>query len=277
LRLLTPRRCRRVAGWKRREGVPCNCSKCPQVPMYVVVAGQAVDSRTPPPREVVSPELALIDPVLAREARSWLPEPGGRNGFVDLPAAPASTPVQRQESVPRLPGIRPRPILVAAVVSIALLLFVDFRPDRGRPVASGGVVETPTVPLTPAPVPAQSPTKAKPKAKPQAGPRPKQESPSRSQPKSRPKAPAAPTGPVARRFAWAPVTGASAYHIEIFKGRKRVFASDTRRPEVTVPRRWRLDGVERTLQAGSYRWYVWPVIAGERALKAVVQAQLVVD
>jgi hypothetical protein len=80
----------------------------------------------------------------------------------------------------------------------------------------------------------------------------------------------------ARRFAWPPVVGATGYHVELFKGSALVFRAETKKPEIVIRSRWRFGGRLRTLEAGAYRWYVWPLVDGQRAAKAIVQAKLVV-
>ncbi len=80
----------------------------------------------------------------------------------------------------------------------------------------------------------------------------------------------------ARRFAWPPAVGATGYHVELFKGSALVFRSETKKPEILIRSRWRFGGRLRTLEAGEYRWYVWPLVDGQRAAKAIVQAELVV-
>jgi hypothetical protein len=80
----------------------------------------------------------------------------------------------------------------------------------------------------------------------------------------------------ARRFVWAPVEGASGYHIELFRRNSLVFAANTIPPEVTVPAKWKFRGSEHRWEAVAYRWYVWSIVSGKRTTRAVVQARLVV-
>jgi hypothetical protein len=77
-----------------------------------------------------------------------------------------------------------------------------------------------------------------------------------------------------RRFAWAPVEGASGYHVEIFEGDSLVFEARTSRPEISIATGRVFDGPPGKTGATSYRWYVWPIVAGERSSSAVVQATL---
>jgi hypothetical protein len=94
------------------------------------------------------------------------------------------------------------------------------------------------------------------------------------QPPARTPAPSTPV--ITRRFAWSPVAGATRYHVELFKGSALVFRNETAKPEILMPRRWRFDGRLRRLEPGEYRWYVWPVVNGQRKATAIVQAKLVV-
>jgi hypothetical protein len=80
----------------------------------------------------------------------------------------------------------------------------------------------------------------------------------------------------ARKLAWAPSGGASSYHVELFRGQSRIFSVDTSRPQVTIPVTWTVGQKREHLEAGEYRWYVWPVFAGVRGSTAVVQSRLTV-
>ncbi len=87
---------------------------------------------------------------------------------------------------------------------------------------------------------------------------------------------AAPAVPAPRRFAWAPVDGAVAYRIELFRGTKQVLEERTKDPAYELVSPWRHAGRSERLTSGSYRWYVWPVFSTGAAANAVVQAKLVV-
>jgi len=87
-----------------------------------------------------------------------------------------------------------------------------------------------------------------------------------------------PTPPAAtRRFAWAPVEGATGYHVELFRGADRVLAQDTKEPVLELGSTWRYQGREMHLTPGTYRWYVWPITQAGRASQAIVQAKLPVS
>jgi hypothetical protein len=122
----------------------------------------------------------------------------------------------------------------------------------------------------PKPTVASTPkTQASVKAKPTAS----KPTPAAASPK---KTSAAPAAAETRRFAWAPVDGATGYHVELFRGNDRVLAKDTKEPVLEVAPSWRYQGRTVTLTPGEYRWYVWPVTSSGRGTEAVVQAKLTV-
>jgi hypothetical protein len=211
--------------------------------------------------QAISPELALVDPELARAARSRLPEPGVTSrARSDFDAAPArltaascidvSGELNEQHTSRRLL------IGVAAVSMLALLLF-DVRVQVGERPASA------------VPQALEQPSSTSPLGSPPAGNTKHATSPS-------PRAPSRTSsrGPASRRFAWAPVEGASGYDVEFFRGATRVYAERTTTPSLEIPARWRHDGVSRSFRPGEYKWYVWPVIADRRASRASVQATI---
>ncbi len=86
-----------------------------------------------------------------------------------------------------------------------------------------------------------------------------------------------PSGTTVRRFVWAPVEDATGYHVELFLGGERAFAKNTTDAEIEIPDEWRFEGRRHELEAVTYDWYVWPIVAGMRSAAAVVQATLVVQ
>jgi hypothetical protein len=219
------------------------------------------------PADVLSPELALVDPFLRAAAQqeqiadvadrlprmvsTAAPPPTiGHDRFITLAraveAADWSEPSSRDR---RSRSWR----LVAAVASVTILglLLVDVRvrlertPVAGRTSAIGmsGVGDAPTV------------QDARPLRSPTTEIR---------------------GGSQSRRFAWAPIDNASGYHVEFFRGPLRVLARNTSESQITIPAHWRLDRRRESLVPGDYRWYVWPIMSGRRAARAIVQAQLVV-
>jgi hypothetical protein len=68
-------------------------------------------------------------------------------------------------------------------------------------------------------------------------------------------------GPGGRDFAWAPVKGALRYDIQIRRAGEIVYSTTTSVPHVRIPGRWQRRGRTFLLSSGTYRWYVWPVLA----------------
>lgn len=220
--------------------------------------------------ELVSPELALVDPVLASRARIALPEPPDslvhvRSGWIAVasrgPAeAPAIPPAADWAPAPEAGrhGLRSLgAIAVVAVVSIAVLLLLDARVEVGRPPASP---ERRAV--------SQGPASGPDRLSDQSGPQPAIA--------SSPKTAQRGSMQVPRRFAWAPDDRATGYHVEFFRGSVRIFVRDVTRPEITLPSGWTFRGSRSSLESGEYRWYVWPLVSGQRLPSAIVQAKLVV-
>jgi len=241
-------------------------------------------------RDVVSPELALIDHAFAESARATLPKPDDTLARVELlvranrisaarerpataPGAAAATSEKIPEAAPARP-IRPatpsqrrshrRTAAIAGGAAAAVLagpLLVGVRVDlQGNPAgADTASIGEPPVATTQSSRPPKVSTQV---PRPTKHPRP-----------SHPRAREA-TSP--RRFVWAPAAGATGYHIELFRGRAPVYAADTKQPAVSIPAKWTYDGTRESLAPGDYRWYVWPLVSGLRSSQAVVQATLTV-
>jgi hypothetical protein len=79
-----------------------------------------------------------------------------------------------------------------------------------------------------------------------------------------------------RRFAWAPVAGASGYRVEFYRGSELIFGAGTRQAQIAIPATWKSGGRVHRLEPGEYRWYVWPIVDKRRASSAIVQAKLAV-
>jgi hypothetical protein len=56
---------------------------------------------------------------------------------------------------------------------------------------------------------------------------------------------------------WDAMRGASYYHVQLFRGAKRILAAWPNRAELALPAAWRWAGHFYRLSPGRYRWYVW--------------------
>jgi hypothetical protein len=161
---------------------------------------------------------------------------------------------------------------VAVAAAVAMLL-ADVRVQVGKTpaAASSSAIGRPALAQGRAsPLPSRDASSA-PTPKPAAVPRP-----SATDPSSDPDQFAPALDPGRRRFAWAPASRATGYHVELFKGSSLVFRADTTEPKILIPASWKIDGRRQGLVAGEYRWYVWPVVSGRQASGAIVQTKLVV-
>lgn len=221
--------------------------------------------------EASSPELVLVDHMLARGARDELPEPADTIACIERDVAQRQL-VVLASALPEDAGLgaartheprrrahdrtRARLVVGAALAaSLAITLLLGVNVDfRGSPAGAGRTEPETTVAADTPPTP-RTPTRA-----PESATRPGAVSP-----------------PTARRvFAWAPVPGASGYHMELYRGDSLIYAGDSDEPRLSQPGSWTLAGREQRLEPGAYRWYVWPVVDGLRQSHATVQAELVV-
>jgi len=76
-----------------------------------------------------------------------------------------------------------------------------------------------------------------------------------------PYTPRAAANPVLR---WDAIRGATYYHVQLFRGKKRILASWPSTNELTLPAAWRWAGHRYKLGPARYRWYVWEGI-GKRS------------
>jgi hypothetical protein len=69
-----------------------------------------------------------------------------------------------------------------------------------------------------------------------------------------PYVPRAAATPVLR---WDAARGATYYHVQLFRGSKRILAAWPVRAQLQLPKTWRWNGRKQRLGVGRYRWYVW--------------------
>jgi len=220
---------------------------------------------------VLSPELALVDPVLAAWARTQLPDrshvaPVVREQPVPGPlpevfqadgSAPRGSDAEEQPWSPGRDGAREaaeRPITLerrrgrhmrslgratlaaAAVVLVAAgVVAGDVIRQQGRtlPAAFNFTVQT----AANAP-PARSARHATDSAK---------------------RRPSPTSVGSTRGFVWVPVAATSAYDVEFDRAGRRIFAARTTHAKLTVAKSWTYRGRRERFTPGTYRWYVWPI------------------
>jgi hypothetical protein len=243
--------------------------------------------------DLVSPELALVDPVLAATVRRRLPERADtlsrlvsaetRLPALRLHANPAPPRVSRNVAASgmatfaldwaaALSELRLRRSTIAKFAVAALVVTVTIaavleertmRPQQGAP--SAAVAER--IPTSAASesgfAESHTTTGAAPPSQPAKT--------SRQRVKKGAEQALSP-----RRFAWAPFARASGYRVEFYRGSELIFGAGTRQAQIAIPATWKSGGRVHRLEPGEYRWYVWPIVDQRRASSAIVQAKLAV-
>jgi hypothetical protein len=194
----------------------------------------------------ISPELALVDPVLAARARALLPDTPG----IRVPRSERDEPIPLPIAAPLPPASRSwRAATVLALVAAALAAF-----GFGVSAAASGDGETSasvdgTVTTRPPVEGEQTP----------------------SGPTST--SPATPAPAAAPRFVWAPQDGVDRYRFSLYRGQQLVFEKDVTTAAFELPRAWTFRGRFHELTSGGYRWVVSPYVgAGNRVGPAIVSA-----
>jgi hypothetical protein len=57
---------------------------------------------------------------------------------------------------------------------------------------------------------------------------------------------------------WRAVRGATYYNVQLYRAGRKVLTTWPKQPRLKLQRQWKLNGVAQRLEAGVYRWYVWP-------------------
>jgi hypothetical protein len=208
----------------------------------------------------ISPELVMVDPELARRARSLLPEPGSfarpAEPAADVGEAPIATEV-RLASKPR--RRYPGPLLYLALASVALnvVLVRNLASSVPRPSLGAAAsdpasdVGTPTRPIAVLAVASRSRAAARADRPPARPSMPKGEvrrvvSGERRQ-----------TRRLERTLRWKRQRGASYYDLVLWRGGRRVLDLWPRHAEAHL--RGRVgSAVHEELQPGRYLWFVYP-------------------
>jgi hypothetical protein len=221
----------------------------------------------------LSPELVLVDPDLAAEARAALPDHPW-----PAPVRIEPVPARRGRRIPVRPFVGPALFALALVILGLMALRTSDRPTfaaEGEPVPTAPVpsATTPTPqPVAPVRTQAQR-TTAKKRVPPQSGARSRRKpatppkTKTKTQPRSTrravpPKRREAPKFKPARTFSWPRQTAAAFYQVTFLRNGKPLYRTRVGPPRLELPPRIRFT-------PGRYRWIVRPAINGALAAPIV--------
>jgi len=245
--------------------------------------------------DVVSPELALVDPELAARARAAIPDFALHRLAAAGAAADAATTSAVSHSIPRklrhrVPATPTLTLLATAAASLIVTSVTGQEAASGKaPIASGVVLES----------------AARSSADDVAGSTPVAHRVAQSPPSPRADAngsrPAAtrqalaarrPTSlaPVKRRsgsqgprfasttttLVWRREPRATSYEVELVRGDTVIFTSTSPSSHVVLPTRWQRGGKAYTIHPEDQA-FVWPVVNGRRGERPVVSGALALD
>lgn len=252
--------------------------------------------------EPISPELALVDPELARRARARLvsfDQPAPR--VPDVDAEPKSRVAPRSDT--RATSRRGRVVLAALAVMTGLAgagftaakltgeksaVFargslpggsVVVRPQETSESTGRALQRKPATPARAASAAGAEQRRARPGTSQSSRPGLQEKrGTSSGSPGTPPTSASQVGGPTTPVFSWVAVRGATYYDFELFRGAERVFTGRPREPRLTLPSTWTYAGRRFTRAPGSYRWLVRPVFHANTKTRygpAIVSAKLV--
>jgi hypothetical protein len=200
----------------------------------------------------VTPELALVDPDLARRAREQLPDAAAR-----VPAGTEIEPISSGRGRRRFGRVVLATLALVGAAAVGLAVPSLLLEDRTAAPSTTAPQSAPAAEATdPASIAASPPGAAEEAS-----------------------APDAPAAGVARTFGWVPSPRASHYHVAIFRGERKIFEAWPRRPPLVVRATWAFKGRRFALAPGEYRWTVRPGFGRRSAARygrPIVNASLVI-
>jgi hypothetical protein len=243
------------------------------------------------PDEPITPELALVDPDLARRAREQLSEKELDHRRTAVDRGPAAqeplfgflqpTPSVHEADGRRRPRKRRRRqvlvlLILGAAAAVAVLRVEPLRHAFGEShdTASGLSPKNRST--------AASPTRPAAKRKPRpprAVGQAQGKSPTKQRTKPRRRAAPGPAQPP-RAFAWVAVPNAAYYVVQFYRAGEEIFEATPSSPHLLVPMEWTFRGRRYRLSPGRYSWSVRPGY-GRRSQarygQPVVRAKLVIQ
>ena len=194
--------------------------------------------------EPISPELALVDPELARRARALLPVPALEAAREDPAVAPPSR--GRRLRIRRDALVRVAASL--AVPSIALNIAL-LRPEPATQAPTASTPAPARLTTTVAPAPTSGVEAAHHAAR--ATPKRVRVAPARKTPAAHPRVASA-------KLRWHRVAKAASYDVILWRGHRRVADLWTTKPELAVAAI--ACRATKPLAAGRYLWFVYPFV-----------------